>query len=212
MYVSLCACLITIATRIPNHRMEHCMETESPSCLKPFPQRSQEFNLTLQYVTWASSSCLSMNKLWHILYGNRRNLGYKYFFWNCDRGFLSKNKIEDVKQVVSRHKPHFLGISEVDLTRNESISHDNESNNEFTTEQAHERLKIEGYRIFLPTSWIDHNKARLIVYVNEEINAKLLDNPGPSSHIQNILLEVGFRRGKKHFVSFYHREWKSCVY
>ena len=97
-----------------------------------------------------------------------------------------------------------MGISEVDLTRNESLSHDNESNNEFTTEQVHERLKIEGYRIFLPTSWIQHNKARLIVYVNEEINAKIIDNLGPSSHIQNILLEVGFGRGKKHFVSFYY--------
>ena len=126
----LIACLITNAAWISNHYMEpHCMESESSTCMKPFPQRPQEFNMTLQYVTWASSSCLSINKLCHILFGNRRNLGYKYFFWNCDRGFLSKNKIEDVKQVVSRHKPHFLGISEVDLTRNESISHDNESNN-----------------------------------------------------------------------------------
>ena len=32
-----------------------------------------------------------------------------------------------------------------------------------------------------------------------------------SSHIQNILLEVGFGQAKKHFVSFYYREWKSCV-
>ena len=90
LHLTLCACLITTAAWISNPYMEpYCMETESSTCMKPFPQRPQEFNMTLQYVTWASSSCLSINKLCHILFGNRRNLGYKYFFWNCDRGYLS---------------------------------------------------------------------------------------------------------------------------
>ena len=35
-------------------------------------------------ISW--SFCLSTNKLCHIIYGNRRNIGYKYFGWNCDRG------------------------------------------------------------------------------------------------------------------------------
>ena len=145
------------------------------------------------------------------MYGNRRNLGYKYFSWNCDRAYLSKNKIEDVKQIATRHKPHFIGISEVNLSRNELVPDDNENNNEFSTEQAHEKLKIEGYKLFLPTSWTEHNKARLIVYVDENISVKFQHNPSHSSHIQNILLEVGFGQAKKHFVSFYYREWKSCV-
>ena len=136
------------------------------------------------------------------MYGNRRNLGYKYFSWNCDRAYLSKNKIEDVKQIATRHKPHFIGISEVNLSRNELVPDDNENNNEFSTEQAHEKLKIEGYQLFLPTSWTEHNKARLIVYVDENISVKFGHNPSHASHIQNILLEVGFGKTKKHFVSF----------
>ena len=116
-----------------------------------------------------------------------------------------------MKQIATRHKPHFIGISEVNLSRNELVPDDNENNNELSTEQAHEKLKIEGYRLFLPTSWTEHNKARLIVYVDENISVKFQDNPSHSSHIQNILLEVGFGQAKKHFVSFYYREWKSCV-
>ena len=33
-----------------------------------------------------------MNKIWHMKDGNKRNPGYKYFSWNCDRGFISENK------------------------------------------------------------------------------------------------------------------------
>ena len=93
------------------------------------------------------------------MYGNnRRNLGYKYFSWKCDRAYLSKNKIEDMKQIAIRHNPHFIGISEVNQSRNELH---NETNNELSTEQV-EKLKIEGYRLFLPRSRADHDKARLI--------------------------------------------------
>ena len=38
--------------------------------------------LNLGTLNWGTS--LSINKLCHIIYGNRRNVGYKYFGWNCD--------------------------------------------------------------------------------------------------------------------------------
>ena len=44
---------------------------------------------------WVSSK--ERNKLSHSLEGNRRNLGYKYFAWICDRGFLKENKLADLK-------------------------------------------------------------------------------------------------------------------
>ena len=209
VHLSLNAALLTNLTDERSHCMDaNQMKTVTQICLKTFPQNLQERQSTPQYETWASSSCLGINKLCHILYGYRRNLGYKYFSWNCDRAYLSKNKIEDVKQIAIRHKPHFIGISEVNLRRNEHAPNDNENNNEFSTEQVHEKLKIEGYRLFLPASWVNHNKARLIVYVDENISVKLGHNPSHSSHIQNILLEVGFGKTKKHFVSFYYRECK----
>ena len=159
-------------------------------------------------INWDSG--LSNNKRSHILYGNRRNLGYKYFSWNCDRGLLAKHKIEDVRVFAARHKPHFMGISEVDLKRNEN-NPKHSSNNEFSTEKAQEALKIDGYRLLFPSSWMTHDKARIIVYVHDEIKAKVINDDPAETHLQHVLLEVGFGRSKTHFVDFYYREWKSCV-
>ena len=146
----------------------------------------------------------------HYIYGNRRNLGYRYFSWNCDRGLLSQHKIEDIKLFAMKHKPHLMGISEVDLRRNEANSNEN-STNEFSTEQVHEAFKIDGFRIILPHSWKSHDRARIIVYANEEIKAKLIQPKDEEAFLQNILLEVGFGKSKTHFVNFFYREWKSCV-
>ena len=61
-----------------------------------------------------------------------------------------------------------MGISEVDLKRNEN-NPKHSSNNEFSTEKAQEALKIDGYRLLFPSSWMTHDKARIIVYVHDEI-------------------------------------------
>ena len=50
-------------------------------------------------LTW--SFPVNNNKICHCLYGNRRNLGYKYFTWNCDIGILSENKLEDITFLMS---------------------------------------------------------------------------------------------------------------
>ena len=89
-------------------------------------------HLNLGKLNWGSS--LSINKLCHIINGNRRNVGYKYFGWNCDRVFLSRNKHEDVKIFAARHKPHVMSIAETDLKRNKLNSND-QSSNEFSSEQ-----------------------------------------------------------------------------
>ena len=39
--------------------------------------------------------------------------------WNCDRGFLSENKIEDIKVYAEKRTPHIMSVIEVNLTRNE---------------------------------------------------------------------------------------------
>ena len=92
-YLFLNASLFTTATDEPRHCMgaSH-MKVETQVCLKTFPQKLQEYLISPQYLTWASSSSLSINKLCQILFGNRRNLGYKFFSWNCDRAYLSKKQ------------------------------------------------------------------------------------------------------------------------
>ena len=66
---------------------------------------------------WISSK--KRNKFCHSLEGNRRNLGYKYFAWNCDRGFFSENKLDDLKCYAYRSKTHIIGVSEINLVRDE---------------------------------------------------------------------------------------------
>ena len=157
---------------------------------------------------WESN--LITNKMCHIKYGNRRNFGYKYLTWNCDRGLLSQKKIEDIKIFASRHKPHFMGISEINLKRNENNVNEN-STSIFSTSQVHEKFNIEGYQIILPPSWIIHDAARIFVYVNEEINVKMKQVKPTETHLQNILLEAGYGKSKTHLINFYYREWTNCV-
>ena len=59
-----------------------------------------------------------INKICHIMEGNKRNPGYKYFSWNCDRGFLSGKKLDDLKCYVLRNKTHIISVSEINLVRN----------------------------------------------------------------------------------------------
>ena len=190
------------------HELNECVHSSGNKSTNNFLQTLHDKQNNSRGLRWGSN--LSINKSVHILYGNRRNLGYKYFSWNCDRGILSKKKIEDIRVFASRHKPHLMGISEVDLRRNEN-NIDDSKYNDFSTEQAQEALKIEGYRLIFPSSWIQHGKARIIVYALDEIKTKIINDDPVNSHLQHVMLEVGFGKAKTHFVNFYYREWKSIV-
>ena len=160
-------------------------------------------------VSWSAVN--AANKLAHALIGNKRNLGYKYLAWNCGRGFLSEQKIDDVKVTISRHKPHVIGVSEVDLIRCDHNNDDSATNN-FTTEQLLEKLQIRDYNIHLPQSWYTSGFARIIVYVRDDLQATALHPQDPSfNHVQNLTLEIGFGKSKKHYFNFYYREWTSSL-
>ena len=63
---------------------------------------------------------VKLNKACHILYGNRRNLGYRLAEWNCARGLLTchsedSDKLVDIKHFIETHKPHLMGIIEADI-------------------------------------------------------------------------------------------------
>ena len=151
-----------------------------------------------------------MNKYFHISNGNRRNPGYKYFSWNCDRGILSDNKTEDLKCCAFRNNPHVISVSEINLTRNEQNRNERSTNN-FSTEQIQKVFQIPGYSIVLPESWLLFDKARIMVYVKDEINFKVCKLHDDEKHLQTITLELGFGKSSKHFVNTYYREWKSIV-
>ena len=79
------------------------------------PVYNNDGNIISALLQWDSG--LTINKLCHIMFGNKRNIGFKYLSWNCDRGFIAHKKIEDIKLFAQKHKPDFMGISEVDLRR-----------------------------------------------------------------------------------------------
>ena len=158
-------------------------------------------------ILWSTSN--TVNSLMHALFGNKRNLGYKYLAWNCGRGFLSEWKIDDLKMTIQRHKPLVIGVSEVDLIHFNDNNDDLAVNN-LSTEQVYEKFYIEDYNIHLPKSWDILGYARILVYVRNDLQTTLLHPQDHCyNHIQNITLEIGFGRSRKHYFNFYYREWTS---
>ena len=56
-----------------------------------------------------------------------------------------------------------------------------------------------------------HNKARVIVYAKDDLKIKQIELDSSTDHLQCINLDIGYGQAKKHFFSFYYREWTSCV-
>ena len=140
-------------------------------------------------ISWYYSA--DNNKICHIINGNRRNLGYKYFMWNCDRGVLKENKIEDVRIFAERKSPHIMTLIEVNLTRSEE-NRNIESVTQLSTQQVLDKFHVENYNIIFPDSWEKHNVARILCYVHCDVKAKKIQLKAEESHLQSVLLEVGF--------------------
>ena len=122
---------------------------------------------------------------------------------------MKEHKIDDLKVTIIIHKPHLIGVPEIDLHKNENNT-DLTSTNNFSTDQLHEKLWIQGYRILLPKSWEISGYARILVYAKDDLKIKHLEPQDQHyDHVQNITLEVGFGRSKTHICNFYYREWTS---
>ena len=71
IFFSLNVSLFTTATHEPKHCMDgNYMKIETHVRLKTSSQKLQEYLISPQYLTWASSSSISINKLCKILFGN----------------------------------------------------------------------------------------------------------------------------------------------
>ena len=125
---------------------------------------------------------LSSNKFTHMISGNIGVRGcYKYLYWNCDRGFLSKDKIEDICVFVHTNNVYIFGVSEVDISKDQSPN----------SEDALEPYKIDNYKIYFPQSWESNGVARIIVYVRNDIKVNSIEGYVSDKDLQHILLDVG---------------------
>ena len=66
-----------------------------------------------------------------------------------------------------------------------------------TTNQIRDKLKIDGYSIWLPQTWFVHHQARIMVYVMDSINVKEIKNNISEADLPSISCEVGIGREKK---------------
>ena len=112
-------------------------------------------NLTNPPTGMFGFSTTEVNKINHIMNGNRRNIGYTYMTWNCDKGYLNNKKIDDIKLAASMYKPEIIGVSEVKFKRDDNNVDDDKQNN-LTTEQLKKKILITDYNTILPESWNRH--------------------------------------------------------
>ena len=117
------------------------------------------------------------------------NFEAKYLHGNIRRGIKNihvnirsiYNKINEVKQLVKKEKPHILGISEAELRKkNHSL----------------DKLKVPGYDLLLPKSWENVGKARLVVYVKKTIEYEHLVDI-EHEDVQSIWIKAGFKNSSK---------------
>ena len=122
-------------------------------------------------------------------YGNKSSSGLRIFHWNKSSSQL-QNKIIEIRNIISVHKPHILGISEASLGINDNI----------------DLVSINDYSMYLshPSR---SGMIRLVVYVHKDIVVKLRSDM-MSPEFCSVWLEVGFKNQKKILVCQAYREWK----
>ena len=206
--------VFTVPTVGSNRNSEKSTTTFFPSVCKSLNSCS---SLPTVQTKWRSGITypggMNINKIMHIQNGNRKSLGYNIAAWNCNRGLLKagdhdSNKLTEIKLFIEEKKPHLLGIIESDIHGLNSRANRRTT---FTTEEIHEKLKIDGYSIHLPDTWEAHHQARLIVYIKDEIKVKTKVLPVENNDLPTITFEIGLGREKKSLVNFYYREWTSGV-
>ena len=124
--------------------------------------------------------------------GNRSSKGIKIAHWNKGNSHLV-NKISEIKNIMAKHNPHILGVSEANLLENHDQS----------------LVEVPNYNLHVcPT--ITHpsiGNSRIVVYTHKEIVAK----PRPDlmcNSYSSIWLEVGLPGHKKFLVNQSYREWQ----
>ena len=130
---------------------------------------------------------LSINKIAKITNGNKKQAGYRIALWNCGRGLLQNDgtgKLTEIQQFIESKQPHCFGIVESDLFSNNSQT----NRKKYSTAEIEEKLKIDGYRIELPSTWYDHGQAQMICYVSDEIKYTKINLNDGNNHIPSITL------------------------
>ena len=144
---------------------------------------------------FAWKSKVSINKLMHILNGNResRGKGIVCSYWNKGSSYL-KNKQDDIKQLIQDHRPHILGLGEAN----------------FKKDHKEDDVTIQGYKLNVDSA-IDisslDNTARVVIYTHDSVRV----TRRPDLELENIAavwLEAGLPGQKSIIIFMAYRQWR----
>ena len=126
------------------------------------------------------------------IYGNKEAKGIK----NCHLNIRSlKNKIQEVKNIISIQNPHIFGISEAEL---------------FKQNVNEKSLKIPGYNIIFPKSWSNEGYARVVVYVKKSFKYEHIQQLEHES-IQSIWIKGNLKNSKSIYFCHAYREHADSI-
>ena len=102
------------------------------------------------------------------------------------------NKMGEVKNLIKNHSPNIFGLSECEIRKTNATFDE-------------KKLKIPGYKIMFPKSWMLQGYARVIVYVKETLEFEQLHDL-EDEQVQSVWLRGGHRNGKKIIFCHGYRE------
>ena len=156
----------------------------------------------------------AINKLAHYKHGNRTGkVTIATGYWNCARGLLDSNnnptpKLDEIELFLDTHKLDILAIAEAGLhgSRSRTVRA-----RPVTTNCIMTALHIPGFSIILPKSWVQHDTARLFLYVKDTINYKVISSNVNASDLPTISIEARKGMSGTTIISAHYREFTGGI-
>ena len=127
-------------------------------------------------------------------YGNGGSKGIKNIHLNIRS---LGNKMVEVKKLIKDLNPHIFGVSECELKKVNGVFDE-------------KKLKVPGYNLLFPKSWVKSGKARVVVYTKKNLEVEQLDDLQDET-VQSIWVKAGFKSSKKIFYCHGYREHTSTL-
>ena len=99
-------------------------------------------------------------------------------------------KVFEIKNLIKQHNPHILGISEAELEKDRIDENS---------------LKIPGYNLLFPNSWLSHGYARVVLYVKKSFKHQQVPNL-QDDKVQSIWIAGGYKNCKDIYYCHMYRE------
>lgn len=182
-------------TPVPDERSSPMPKGLSPP--QTSPQRSEKL----------------LNKQMHAENGNRQHLGINACTWNCNRGLLdhlslATPKLAEIQNLMLTHNIDIMALNEAGIhgKRSQIVRA-----TPMTTISINRELAVPGYKIILPDSWTQHDTARIMVYVRDDITTMLLTTQTSSADLPVITFTAWKGAEAPTANSFFYREFTDGI-